>query len=73
MKTSKANSKSGNSSKDAGTVKCKKVAIRYPAPDEEEIRKKATEIYHQRIERGEEGTPENDWFEAENYLRETVV
>lgn len=25
------------------------------------------------IERGEQGTPENDWFEAENFLRETIV
>jgi hypothetical protein len=73
MKTSKTNSKSGNSSNDAGTVKSKKVAIKYLAPGEEEIRAKAMEIYHQRIERGEEGTPENDWLEAENYLRETVV
>jgi hypothetical protein len=28
---------------------------------------------HQRIERGEQGAPENDCYEAENYLRETVV
>jgi hypothetical protein len=73
MKTSKTNSKSGNSSRYAGTVKSKKATVRYPAPGEEEIRERAMEIYHQRIERGEQGTPENDWFEAENYFRETAV
>ncbi len=72
MKTSKTNNKSRNSSKDAGTVKNKKVTISNSAPGEEEIREKAMKIYHQRIELGEQGTPENDWFEAENYLRETI-
>ena len=65
MKTSRTNSKSENSSKDAGTVKSKKVTISNSTPDEEEIYKRAREIYHQRIERGEQGTPENDWFEEE--------
>ena len=37
---------------------------------EEDIRKKASEIYHNRIERAEQGTAEKDWFEAEKYLRE---
>lgn len=73
MKTIKTISKLGNSSKDSGAVMSKKVTIKYSAPDEEEIREKATEIYYQRIERGEQGTPENDWYEAEKYLRETVA
>jgi hypothetical protein len=73
MKTSKTNSKSGNSSKEAETVKSKKVTASISLPHEEEIRERAREIYHQRVERGEHGTPENDWFDAENYLRETVV
>ena len=70
MKTSKTISKSGKTSKDAGTVKSKIVSISNPVPGEKEIREKAMEIYSQRIERGEQGTEENDWLEAENYLRE---
>jgi hypothetical protein len=31
-------------------------------PVEEEIREKAEEIYHQRVDRGEYSTPEDDWF-----------
>jgi hypothetical protein len=73
MRTSKTSNKSEKTSKDVGSVKRKKATIGNSTPSEEDIREKATEIYHQRIERGEQGTPENDWFEAENYLRETVV
>jgi len=73
MKTSKTGSKSQRRSKDSGTVIRKKASIDNLGPDEEDIREKAKEIYCQRIERGEQGTPENDWFEAENYLRENGV
>jgi hypothetical protein len=38
----------------------------------DEISEKANEIYLQRIERGESGTPENDWIEAEKYLSESA-
>jgi len=38
-------------------------------PTEEEICEKAREIYYERIARGEHGTPENDWREAEELLR----
>jgi RAB protein geranylgeranyltransferase component A len=38
-------------------------------PSEEEIREKAREIYYERISRGEKGTPEGDWKEAEELLR----
>jgi hypothetical protein len=37
----------------------------------DEIREKANEIYLQRIERGEDGTAENDWIEAEKLLNES--
>jgi hypothetical protein len=37
-------------------------------PGEVEIRELAEIIYHQRIERGEYGTAEEDWLKAENYL-----
>lgn len=39
-------------------------------PSEEEIREKANEIYLRRIERGEFGTAEEDWIEAEKLLSE---
>ncbi len=73
MKTSKTTSKAERTSKNSGVVKSKQVIINSYSPDEEEIRERALEIYNQRIERGEQGTPENDWFEAENFLRETIV
>ena len=41
-----------------------------PEPTVEDIRNKASEIYYQRIERGEYGTAEKDWAEAEKYLQE---
>jgi hypothetical protein len=37
-------------------------------PAEDEIREKAREIYYERIARGEHGTPEDDWREAEELL-----
>ncbi len=40
-----------------------------PAPAEDEIRKKAEEIYRERIARGEYGTAEDDWTKAENILK----
>ena len=38
-------------------------------PGEDEIREKAREIYYERIARGEHGTSEDDWREAEEILR----
>jgi nucleotide-binding universal stress UspA family protein len=38
-------------------------------PSEDEIREKAREIYYERIARGEHGTPEDDWHEAESILK----
>jgi hypothetical protein len=35
----------------------------------DEIREKANDLYLQRIERGEDGTPEDDWIEAERVLK----
>lgn len=39
-----------------------------PGLSHDEIREKAIELYLQRIERGEAGTPEDDWIEAEKLL-----
>lgn len=60
MKTSKAKTIS-KPKKTSGTSKSE--------PGEEEIRDKAKEIYHQRIARGENGTPLDDWFKAEDFLK----
>jgi hypothetical protein len=45
--------------------------VKNDLPGEEEIREKAEEIYYQRMERGEYGTAEEDWFNAVEYLRVT--
>ena len=46
----------------------KKSAPEKIMPGEEAIREKAREIYFERIARGEHGTPEDDWREAEELL-----
>jgi len=71
MKTSKSNSKPKKTSENKEQVKSNIVIINKPEPSEEEIREKAEEYYHMRIARGEHGTAENDWFEAEAYLKES--
>lgn len=40
-----------------------------PAITEEDIRKKAEEIYNARVASGEVGTPESDWLNAEKALK----
>jgi hypothetical protein len=72
MKTNtkaKTVSKPKKTSDAAKTVKQKKVASAKYVPGEDEIREKAREIYYERIARGEHGTPEGDWREAEELLR----
>ncbi len=49
--------------------KIKRVASVKYEPTEEEIREKAMEIYYERIARGEHGTAESDWHEAQDLLR----
>jgi hypothetical protein len=72
MKTTKAKtiSKPKKTSTAAKTTTTKKKAApeKY-VPTEDEIREKAREIYYERISRGEHGTPEADWREAEELLR----
>jgi hypothetical protein len=51
------------------TTASKKVTARKTGPTEELIRKKAEEIYHERLARGEHGTPEDDWLKAEKLLK----
>jgi hypothetical protein len=71
MKTSKAKtiSKPKKTPVTGKAVTGKKVTAIKSGPGEEEIRAKAKEIYHERIARGEHGTPENDWLKAEQLLK----
>jgi hypothetical protein len=49
----------------SGTVK----RVKKPEPTEEEIRAKAQEIYSERVKRGEQGSPADDWYKAVNALK----
>lgn len=71
MKTLKAKviSKPKNTSKTDEALKSRKITTSKYVPSEEEIQKKAREIYYERIARGEHGTAESDWREAEELLR----
>lgn len=70
MKTTKTKtvSKPKKTSGAAKTMK-KKVTNGKYVPTEEEIREKAREIYYERIARGEHGSPDGDWREAEELLK----
>lgn len=52
-------------------VTSKRASAEKPAPTDDQIRKKAEEIYYERIARGEHGTPEDDWHKAEELLKGT--
>jgi hypothetical protein len=68
----KKTGKSGTKTKASGTgkpVKSKKITVISYVPSEEEIRKKANEIYLRRLERGEYGTAIDDWHKAEELLK----
>ncbi len=71
MKNSKAKNKPVKASENIGQVNSSTVAPVKSVPSEEDIREKAEDIYHQRTQRGEHGTPENDWLEAEAYLKDS--
>lgn len=70
MKTSKEKTaaKTKKSTAAKKPVRSKKTAVK-SMPTEEDIREKAREIYYERISRGEHGTAESDWREAEEILR----
>jgi aconitase A len=74
MKTSKekAISKPTKTSTTGKSVKGKKVTAIKSRPTEEEIREKAKEIYYELMARGEYGTEEDDWRDAEELLRSSM-
>jgi len=67
MKTSKTTGKSRKISENDEPLKRNFVKISSSGPSEEEIRELAEVMYHQRIDRGEHGTAEKDWLEAEEF------
>jgi uncharacterized membrane protein len=71
MKTTKTKTvtKPKKTAATAKTSKSKKAVTKKYVPSDEEIREKAREIYYERIARGEHGTSESDWREAEELLR----
>lgn len=71
MKTlkEKSTSKTKKPSVAGKTLKSKKVTAVKSEPSEEEIREKAMEIYYERVARGEHGSAESDWREAQEILR----
>lgn len=72
MKTSKEKSTQKKSSKNIMTLNNNNSTFMTSGPWEEVIREKAEEIYYQRIKRGEYGTAEDDWFKAEEYLKDSA-
>ncbi|HKK41325.1 MAG TPA: hypothetical protein VJ963_02865 [Bacteroidales bacterium] len=71
MKTQKEKvvSKTKKPAAPAATPKKTRNSTKKTVPTEDEIREKAREIYYERMARGEHGTPEDDWHEAESILR----
>jgi hypothetical protein len=69
MKTLKTSSHSEKVSLAEETEESKRLTISISKPEEEDIRKKARELYYHRNNRDEESTAENDWFKSENYFR----
>lgn len=71
METLTSGKKSRKVTKGNESLNSSHLRIEKAVPGEEEIREKARDIYEQRIERGEYGSAEKDWFEAEAYLRDS--
>jgi len=71
MKTTnvKATSKPKKVSVATKVVKSKKVTTSKSGPTDEDIRKKAKEIYHDRVARGVHGSAEEDWLAAEKFFK----
>lgn len=66
-KTTTAKAKKPAATKKPATTR--KPATKKTSVSEEDIRKKAEEIYYERVARGEHGSPEDDWAKAEKLLK----
>jgi hypothetical protein len=75
MASSKPKSKAKTTSKnkkavtDTKTVRVRKSKSTSSLPGENDIRLKAQELYNDRIFRGEHGSAEEDWLNAERLLK----
>ncbi|MGC9471889.1 MAG: hypothetical protein ACP5D1_10120 [Bacteroidales bacterium] len=73
MATKRVSKTTGREAKKSPTAKKTgqqpRAVARKPAPTEEEIRRKAEEIYHDRVAKGIYGTAEDDWHQAEKQLK----
>ena len=67
----KKSSKPKKTTKSAKTVRSKKVTSVKPAVSEEEISRKAYEIYSERTSRGESGNASDDWNNAVKILKKS--
>lgn len=67
-KTTESVKKSVKKSAKGKPTKKEQVINKKYEPSEDEIRELAEIIFYQRVERGESGTAEEDWLEAEEYL-----
>jgi hypothetical protein len=72
MKNSKLEQVEIKNDKNKVSTKTKKSIKNIIEPSEDDIRKKANEIYLQRLESDEYGTPESDWDEAKRILAESL-
>lgn len=74
MKTTESKKPTATTKKDAPAATSaspKKVTPSKPAADEEAVRRKALEIYNERMSRGESGTAEEDWDRAQKALKKS--
>jgi hypothetical protein len=67
-KAVKSNAKSSKRNGAAMGIKEDYIISGTHKPSEEEVRELAEILYRQRIDRGEAGTAENDWLQAEEFL-----
>lgn len=65
----KAKGKEKKTSASSKPVKVKSAKAGTKVPTDDDVRAKAQDIYNERIIRGEHGTAEKDWLEAERLLR----
>jgi hypothetical protein len=70
MGKTKSNEKSKKNVKIQVSKGSKIVLAAGPKPTEEDIRKKASELYYERIQSGENGSAEEDWAEAERCFKD---
>lgn len=70
METKTSRRKEKTSSSKSAKVTLDTPIIETHVPCEKKIREIAENLYHQRISRGESGTDLDDWFKAEEYLKD---